>query len=149
MSALAALCGVLVAGGLWLAASSWRPVARTSRTALSRDISLRLAESRSRAALASGNKILITHLVELKNGGSLNLFDTISDNRGSIHATGGGTLGLGGDWKNSGTIAATDVTLNLGGTFTPADLGTIQRNGGTVNLSGVLDALRQQIGPIA
>lgn len=78
-------------------------------------------------------------VLELKNGGSLNLFDTISDNRGSIHATGGGTLGLGGDWKNSGTIAATDVTLNLGGTFTPADLGTIQRNGGTVNLSGVLD----------
>ena len=42
-------------------------------------------------------------------------------------------------WSNTGTINATNSTVNLGGLFTLAGLGTFNRTGGTVNLTGTLD----------
>ena len=42
-------------------------------------------------------------------------------------------------WTNTGTITATLSTVNLGGIFTKAQLGTFTRTGGTVNLVGTLD----------
>ncbi len=50
------------------------------------------------------------------------------------------TLTLKGSWTNAaGVITATNSTTNLGGTFTMAKLGTFNRTGGVVNLTGVLD----------
>jgi hypothetical protein len=64
----------------------------------------------------------------------------------AIRAT-GATLSLGDQfsssanvWTNAGTITATNSTVNLGGSFTLAGLGTFSRSGGTVNLVGTLDA---------
>ena len=52
-----------------------------------------------------------------------------------------GTLALGGQWTNTGTlIANTGGTLNLGGSFTTAQVdGLITNNGGAVNLTGTMD----------
>ena len=54
------------------------------------------------------------------------------------------TLNLGNGsnaWSNTGTITATNSTTNLGGNFTLAALGTFNRVGGAVNLTGTLDLL--------
>ena len=50
------------------------------------------------------------------------------------------TLNFSGDWQNSGRIELTNTTLNLGGTFTTADLGlsNVSIQGGAVNLVGDL-----------
>jgi len=60
-------------------------------------------------------------------------------NAGSISA---GTLNLNAlSWTNTGTISQTGGTLNFGGSFTRADLGTFTRQSGTagtVNLTGTL-----------
>ena len=42
-------------------------------------------------------------------------------------------------FSKSGTITATDGTVNLGGQFTSAGLGTFNRTGGAVNVTGTLD----------
>lgn len=64
-----------------------------------------------------------------------------AENRGTIEASGAGTLTLAGaDWQNTGTLqAAVGGTINLGGTFSAAELG-ILRGGGTVNLIGTMNA---------
>ena len=49
------------------------------------------------------------------------------------------TLTLNGTWSNGSTLTVQEGTLNLGGTFTLADLGTVVRTGGTVNVTGTLD----------
>ncbi|MBI3415185.1 MAG: Ig-like domain-containing protein [Verrucomicrobia bacterium] len=82
--------------------------------------------------------------LECKNGGVValsvnNAAVVAAHNTGAINASSGGTLTLNGTWNNAGTITANEATVNLGGTFTPADLGTFNRTGGTVNLTGVLD----------
>jgi hypothetical protein len=77
--------------------------------------------------------------VECKNGGSITIFQGDSRNTGQINATSGARLTLNGTWHNLGTISANEATVNLGGTFTLADLGTFNRSGGTVNVTGVLD----------
>ena len=60
-------------------------------------------------------------------------------NEGTILAT-GNALTLGGNWSNvNGTLAITSGTLNLGGSFTTAGLGTFQYTAGTVNLTGILN----------
>ena len=51
----------------------------------------------------------------------------------------GQTLTLNGTWSNTSTINVAGGTLNLGGTFTVAGLGTYTRTGGAVNLTGTLD----------
>jgi len=60
-------------------------------------------------------------------------------NEGTLQAN-AGMIDIGGDWTNSGTLAVSGGgELNLGGTFTLADLGTLTRTGGTVNIIGTLD----------
>ncbi len=44
----------------------------------------------------------------------------------------------GASWKNAGVIQMRNGTLNLGGTFSTADLGDLRRSGGIVNLTGNL-----------
>ncbi|MCC7389864.1 MAG: hypothetical protein IT431_13975 [Phycisphaerales bacterium] len=61
-------------------------------------------------------------------------------NLGTITSTGGGAV-FGGAWDNSaGTVNIVDGDLTLGGTFTTAGVGTINRSGTTtVDLTGALD----------
>ena len=50
-----------------------------------------------------------------------------------------GSLGWSGLWTNSGTINITNSSLYLGGPFTVAQLGVVNRSGGNVYLTGTLD----------
>ena len=60
-------------------------------------------------------------------------------NEGAIGAANGGTAALSGSWHNGGTISTSaNGTVNLGGDFATADLGTFDHTGGTVNLTGTL-----------
>ena len=95
--------------------------------------------------------------VQALNGGSLSIAN-IADAAGLL-ISGGGTLGFNGTWRNTGAVTVngstfnlsgtwtnagainfTNSTINLGGSFTLANLGTLNRSGGTVNLTGTLDA---------
>ena len=51
----------------------------------------------------------------------------------------GGALTLNGTWHNVGGVTLSSGALNLGGTFVLADVGTVNRTGGTVNLTGTLN----------
>jgi len=77
------------------------------------------------------------------NGGTLDVYGQWSSAAGAtITAGAGSTLNLGSGaspWSNGGTITATNATVNLGGTFTQAALGSFSRTGGTVNLIGQLN----------
>jgi len=97
-------------------------------------------------AAVPGNTLTVfaTHFenagtLECKNGGAVTILEGETKNTGTIRATGGGTMTIQGAWNNTGTITVDEGTLNLGGTFRLADLGTVNRTGGTVNLTGVLD----------
>ena len=74
--------------------------------------------------------------LQANNGGTLQVGGMV--NQGTVVAN-NGTLTLNGSWTNAGTITATNATTNLGGAFTWAGLGTFNRTGGTVNLTGTLD----------
>ena len=43
------------------------------------------------------------------------------------------------NWSNAGTMQVSGGTLNLGGSFTTAGIGTLTRTGGAVNITGKLD----------
>ena len=72
-----------------------------------------------------------------------------NDAGGTTTVNGGGTLTLGSDngpvtpdnsaWLNLGTISSNASTVDLGGTFTFAALGTYNRTAGAVNLTGTLN----------
>jgi hypothetical protein len=57
---------------------------------------------------------------------------------GTLGLSGTGTLNMAGAWSNAGTFNVAAGTVNLGGTFSTAGLGTFTRTGGSVNLTGVL-----------
>jgi len=60
-------------------------------------------------------------------------------NSGTLRAS-NGTLRLAGAWTNTGTLVVEPAgTLQLGGTFSSAGFGTLDRDGGTINLTGVFD----------
>ncbi len=61
-------------------------------------------------------------------------------NNGVVQAIGNGVAVVGGDWTNSGTFRIRDNgTLALSGVFTPADIGTIDRQGGQLLIAGRVD----------
>jgi hypothetical protein len=61
-------------------------------------------------------------------------------NQGTLWArTSNGSLILSGNWRNEGTLKLTAGTLDLGGTFTTAGIGTLDRSGGTLVISGAMD----------
>jgi hypothetical protein len=72
-------------------------------------------------------------------GGTITLNGTNWSNSGTIQCSSGTTLNLQGTWNNSNIISANGGTVNLGGSFTLAGLGTVNQSGGTVNLTGTLD----------
>ena len=80
-----------------------------------------------------------TGTLSVLNGGLMSVGQYASwTNAGTIVAT-SGTLTLAGVWTNAGTIGATNCAVNLGGALTTAALGTIERSGGSLSLSGYLD----------
>ncbi len=75
------------------------------------------------------------------NGGELYITSAHWTNAAgaTISVAGDGDLYLDGAWSNAGTITGTYGTINLGGTFTTAGLGTITPNAARVNVTGTLD----------
>ncbi|MHC5029016.1 MAG: Ig-like domain-containing protein, partial [Planctomycetota bacterium] len=71
-------------------------------------------------------------------GGHLDVDGTYVTNE-RIDVFDGSILTLRGTWSNTGTITMDGSTVNLGGTFTLAELGSFNRTGGTVNLIGTLN----------
>ena len=67
-------------------------------------------------------------LVQVADGSTLTLDGTYTIDQPLVVGT-GSTLNLNGDWANTSTITATDARLNLGGSFTLNDLGTLTRSG--------------------
>ncbi len=62
-------------------------------------------------------------------------------NESTLKVGAGGTLNLQATtWTNTGVISAPAGTLNLGGSVTVAQLGSIQSAGATVNVIGTIDA---------
>jgi hypothetical protein len=72
------------------------------------------------------------------NGATLKLYYLTNSAGANVTAT-GSTITTYNNWNNSGTINATNSTLNLGGTFTLGGSGTLTRSGGTINLTGTLN----------
>jgi hypothetical protein len=71
------------------------------------------------------------------SGGSLSI-----TNRAVLKApllVSSGTLTMDGSWANTGAITVNGGTVNFGGDFTTAELGTVCCTAGTVNLTGTLD----------
>jgi hypothetical protein len=77
--------------------------------------------------------------LSISGGGSLALNGTWG-NTGALTVN-GSTLSLSGTWTNAGAINFTNSSLNLGGSFGLPTLGLLNRSGGTVNLTGTLDAM--------
>jgi hypothetical protein len=86
------------------------------------------------------------------DGSTIQFGNAAASNAGTITMNGAGSttvlqMGYAGNpgnqpyyqWTNTGTINVTDTDLLLGGYFTQADVGTINRSGGTVKLNGFLD----------
>ncbi len=79
-------------------------------------------------------------------GAILNLPGALNNQPGGSIAVTGGEVTLGDYsftsttvWSNSGSIAVTNATLDLGGVFTIAGMGTINHSGDVINLVGTLD----------
>ena len=88
-------------------------------------------------------------------GRALTLAGNSVRNEGILRADAGGTIRLTGTWSNIGSLLATNgATIELGGIFTPRDLGTIIAAAGFLNLSGLLNnvgsvlSLDGQTGPL-
>src|SRR5262249_18391438 len=58
---------------------------------------------------------------------------------GVLAAAGGAAVWLTTAWSNAGQVGVNDSTVSLGGSFTTAGIGTINRTGGTIYLIGLLD----------
>src|SRR5262249_39785765 len=71
-------------------------------------------------------------------GGTITVDPATFTNQGTIQAQNDAHRTLGGSGSSQGTITAISSTVNLGGTFTVAALGSLQRSGSTVNLTGTL-----------
>ncbi|HZY84698.1 MAG TPA: hypothetical protein VFE78_07695, partial [Gemmataceae bacterium] len=70
---------------------------------------------------------------------TMTLSGTNWTNHGTLGAQNGGTLSLAGTWSNAGTVSDNLSTVNLGGSFTTAGLGTFTAAAGAINLTGALD----------
>ena len=83
-------------------------------------------------AETSGRTVSLTGRVQDGQGGHFTNQNVLQIN--------GGILTLDADWTNAGGMIDFNVgTVNLGSTFNTADVGTIDRGGGTLNLVGTLD----------
>jgi hypothetical protein len=93
--------------------------------------------------VAAGTYVLTGGSLQIDANGPLGLSPSLV-NAGTIRATGGGTLSFGGtNFNNSGGTMVVDpyseLLINPAGTVTPAQVGNIVNNGGTVMLGGALN----------
>lgn len=75
------------------------------------------------------------------SGATLAIFSSTWTNRGLISSV-NSDLDFRGAWSNQGTVQMTVTTTGetrLGGTFRTADMGTLNRTGGTVKITGAVD----------
>jgi Dockerin type I domain len=81
--------------------------------------------------------------ISASDGVQMQINDLLNDAGSTVSASSNAILTLiGDDWQNLGTLSLDGATLNLGGSFVFADLGTFDRSSadpGTVNLYGILD----------
>ncbi|HEX3151280.1 MAG TPA: LamG-like jellyroll fold domain-containing protein [Gemmataceae bacterium] len=90
-----------------------------------------------------GNNWTNDGTVQAFNGGNLNLFSNASSGPAWTSSTpliisGAGSLSLrGNNWTTAG-ITMNGATVNLGDQFSFADIGTLTRTGGTINITGTL-----------
>jgi hypothetical protein len=75
------------------------------------------------------------------SGTGISFYQSVLINQGLLETRQGGLLSLGseGSWTNRGTIRVSQGELDLGGTFKIADIGVLERTGGTVKITGTLD----------
>lgn len=78
-------------------------------------------------------------ILSAAEGASVTIVAGNSLNTGTIEVQPGGTFTWNGSWTNQGTLRPNEATLNLGGSFTLARLGTVVRTGGTLNVTGTLE----------
>lgn len=95
---------------------------------------------------ASTARIVNQGRIAATGGGSLSIGPAQFRNEGLVEAINGGTLVLGSNgsvktpWTNAGILrTGAGSLLNLSGRFATADIGTIERAGGQIVLSGELD----------
>jgi len=86
----------------------------------------------------AGMTVINDGVMKGTDGGSLGIAGNWTNNT-SIIIQDAGTLNLSGTYNNQGTIVAIDSTVNLGGEFTIAGLGSLSRTGGNVRITGTLD----------
>ncbi|MCK1368268.1 hypothetical protein, partial [Bradyrhizobium sp. 62] len=90
------------------------------------------------------NKLINNGLISANTAGQTLTasYSASFSNAGTMEAVAGGILSLVNSWANTGTLhldANAASTVNLGGTFATAGLGTIDRTGGVINLTGTLN----------
>jgi hypothetical protein len=73
------------------------------------------------------------------NGGMISVRADCFTNQATLEARNGGSLTLLDCWQNQGLMRVDGGTWNLGGQFPTTAIGAVERTGGTVNLTGVLD----------
>ena len=117
-----------------------------------------LADANGRTIAITAHRFTNLGSLQALNGGTVEVANLVGDsgpmsagNNGVLTLAGswtftnpvtvssGGTLNLTGNLTNASTITANNATVNLGGSFTLARLGTFNRTGGTVNLTGTLN----------
>jgi Ca2+-binding RTX toxin-like protein len=129
--------------GDWGTASNWIPAQVPTS---SDDVIIPSLTGSQSITVSSGSRAARTIQVggdeKLKiSGGTLTVSAATSviSGTGSVEVS-GGTLSLAGNgWSNNSTLVLSTGTLNLGGVFSQAALGSLQRTGGTVNVTGTID----------
>ncbi len=90
-----------------------------------------------------GGSITSSATIRADSGGEIRITGnpgtSFTNVAGKLMSVDSGTLSLLSAWSNTGQMVVTGSILNLGGSFRRAGIGTIIRNGGTINLVGLLD----------
>lgn len=126
-------------------------IANTGQTTFGAGLTIHRADANfSNLSIGNGASILNQGTIRADAGGTIRVLGNFglgnldsaffTNAAGGVLAADGGTLWLGADWSNAeGQIVVNNSTLNLGGGFTTAGIGSITRTGGTINLTGLLD----------
>jgi hypothetical protein len=89
----------------------------------------------------NGGAFVNKGVINVNNGDVLTINASNFSNSGTVNVVNASALniGQGGSWSSTGKINVTDSTVNLLGTVTQAELNSITRAGGLVDLAGTMD----------
>ena len=89
----------------------------------------------------NGGAFVNKGLINVNNGDVLTINSSNFSNSGTVNIVNGSTLniGQGGSWSSTGKLNVTDSTINLLATVTQAELASIIRAGGLVDLAGTMN----------